>query len=94
MKIKIIYEVSTITKDVAKYDNLNEAREFALLLLKTDVKKYESVFIHQRIYVDGRSVSLTMIDHFYNHSKGFEWCFIDQLNDCHHDFFLKEESND
>lgn len=95
MEIKIIYEVSTKEKTVVIDNTLEETRRFAMGLLKSDaVKNNESLFIRQKIYVDGVFEEDTRIDFFFKHPiDGIECCFRREDSDPvnYFDFFLKEE---
>ena len=92
MEIKIIYEVTTKKREEV-FDTLDEARQFAMGLLKNDVEAYDGLFIHQKIYVDGVFEEDVRIDYFFKHPTATEWCFRREDSDpiSYYDFFLKEE---
>ena len=89
--LKIIYEVSrSMSEETNTFDTLKDARHFAMGLFKSHIKKFESVFINQKIYVNGVYMDVIRIDYFFYHPQGIEWCFRRE-NDSYYDFFLKEE---
>lgn len=99
MKIEVIYEVSrSMSKESNVFSTLYYARQYAMELLKTDVKAYESIFIHQMIYVDGVFENDERIDFYFKHpyDGGIEWCFRREKDEPtqFYDFFLKEKSDD
>ena len=95
MEIKIVYEVSTKERGEV-FDTLDEARQFAMSLLKSDVKDCEGLFIRQKIYVNGVFEEDVRIDYFFKYPiYGIDWCFKREIDDVlsYYDFFLKEENN-